>query len=101
MSLTTSLTELTTTIGTISSCGNTGNQGISFNSDGTLGTVITSSITTATIVGEDLINQHYLRQIYQRSQTAYIDSMSDEELVNALEQANLLEKKVNKGSKTL
>lgn len=96
--MTTSIfTKNTTTLGleTTSALGVTAST---LNDDGTVNkkkSTIATSITTlptSTAFGNAKLNDYELQKIYYKYSTAYINSLSDEELAAALEHLDLIEK---------
>ena len=55
----------------------------------------TTITTTATTIAQNMITAKHLSRIYEMSAQAYVDSMTDEELAEALEKLDLLEKEDN------
>ena len=52
---------------------------------------ITTLATSATAIGGRIANEHTMREIHREYASAYLDSMSDEDLATALAQLDLLE----------
>ncbi len=64
--------------------------GKGFQADRATSLAITTTSTVAMGLGGTLMNHHTMDEIHQKYGSAYIESMSDEELVEALESLNLL-----------
>jgi hypothetical protein len=60
----------------------------------------TTIASTATVAGASIANQHNINEIYEKYSSAYVDSLSDEELASALEQVNLLSKELDENTNT-
>ena len=54
-------------------------------------TLITTTTSSATVAGEYILNQRGIRRAQDKLTSSYIESLSDEELAQALEQLNLLD----------
>lgn len=89
---------VTTSIGTATT---------TLNEDGTINEANRNSLlkstvaTTATVIGASIVNDHTLDKIYEKYATAYIESMSDDELEAALIDLDLLEAKINKSTEKM
>lgn len=74
-----------------------GTTASTFNKDGTIDTEKRNSLlgatalTAGTLIAASIQEKNAMDEIYDKYANAYIDSMSDEELVSALEQLDLLE----------
>lgn len=87
-----------------SSSATVGTTSTTFNEDGTIDTekrntlIGSSAILGGTIIGSSMLEDNTMNEIYEKYSSSYIDSMSDEELVSALEQLDLLERNIEKSS---
>ena len=79
------------------------------NDDGTVNTskrnalIVTPTFTTASLAVGASLNAHYDKEMFAESLQGYVESLSDEELVAALEEANAIlgEETTNTGVKTI
>ena len=88
--------KTTTIIGApITTTASTLNEDGSVNKKNLIPILAAGAVSTGTIGMSYVLNQHDLKKIHERAATSYLDSMSDEELVSALEQLNMLEAENN------
>ncbi|MCI8460690.1 MAG: hypothetical protein HFE81_04765, partial [Bacilli bacterium] len=59
---------------------------------------VTTTATTATIVGGTILNNQTMDRIYEKYATSYVESMSDEDLESALMQLDLLAAKMDENT---
>jgi hypothetical protein len=60
-----------------------------------VGTSIATGATTSTTTVGNAINNHYMDQIHHKNLSTYVNSMSEEELTEALERLDLLDSEDN------
>ena len=63
-----------------------------------LGSTVTTTATTATIIGGTILNNQTMDRIYEKYATSYVESMSDEDLESALMQLDLLAAKMDENT---
>lgn len=89
----------TTTIGALgaplATTSSTLNEDGSVNKNNLLSVLVPVVSSTATVGMGYVMNQHDLKRIKQDAATSYIESMSDEELISALEQLDMLDSEIN------
>lgn len=61
-------------------------------------TLGTTAVTAGTLVGATIAEKNTMNEIYEKYSSAYIDSMTDEELALALEQLDLLESSMSENT---
>ncbi len=57
-----------------------------------------TALTTGTLIGENIVENHVMNEIYDKYASAYVESMSDEELAIALEKLDLLESSMSENT---